>query len=174
MNSHRRLIAAAFVVALSGLSAPALADAGSLLSGYGGPGQGSQVILGSTLLNGGGGSSHGGSGGSSGEAASTGSGAGGSLEASAPSPAARHRQGVARAHRPAAGSTVGAPARAQEKPAIAVLARSAVQESHVGDPVLGISAADLVYILLALAVLVVTAVLTRAIARPSRGNGPAG
>jgi hypothetical protein len=57
-------------------SVPAMALAGSpLLSGYGGPGEGEQAILGSTLLNVPGGGS--GSGGSSGSSGSSGSGASG-------------------------------------------------------------------------------------------------
>ena len=61
----RRIIASA-VICIAGLLAamPAAASAGSLLSGYGGPGEGSQVILGASLVNGprGGGGSPGGGG----------------------------------------------------------------------------------------------------------------
>src|SRR5438876_10100556 len=60
----RGLAAALALLAL----APAAANAGPLLSGYGGPGQGNQAILGSTLLGGPGG-------GSSGAGAGSGSGA---------------------------------------------------------------------------------------------------
>jgi len=44
----RRAVTSAF--ALAALTAPAQASVNPLLSGYGGPGQGSQVILGATLL----------------------------------------------------------------------------------------------------------------------------
>jgi hypothetical protein len=71
-------------------SAPASAIGSSLLSGYGGPGEGSQVILGSTLLGGGatggGGAGTGGSGGAGSTTAEGGSARGGSGSTSA-----RHR-----------------------------------------------------------------------------------
>src|SRR4051812_5612016 len=67
MKSQRRPMLIAALLAAGALAcAPAGADAGSLLSGYGGPGQGSQALLGSALIGGGGGSSSGGSGGGSG------------------------------------------------------------------------------------------------------------
>ena len=54
MRSRRIITSAiACIAALSAAAAmPVAAPAGSLLSGYGGPGQGSQVILGSSLVNG--------------------------------------------------------------------------------------------------------------------------
>jgi hypothetical protein len=62
------------LLAVVSIAAPGVARAGSLLSGYGGPGQGNQEILGSALLNGpsggGGGSGNGGSGGSAGGSSS--------------------------------------------------------------------------------------------------------
>jgi hypothetical protein len=64
MKHHRTIVSTVFTLVLTaGLCAcaPTAALAGGpLLSGYGGPGAGSQAILGSTLLNGGG--SHGGGG----------------------------------------------------------------------------------------------------------------
>ncbi len=64
MISRRRgaaLVTTILAVAVSA-ALPAGAQAGSLLSGYGGPGQGSQAVLGSTLINGPGGGSGGGAG----------------------------------------------------------------------------------------------------------------
>src|SRR5689334_11908571 len=67
MKSQRRLIFVAALMAAGVLAcAPAGAQASWLLSGYGGPGQGSQALLGATLIGAGGGSSSGGSSGGSG------------------------------------------------------------------------------------------------------------
>ena len=65
------------VIAAIALATPAFAAAGSLLSGYGGPGQGSQQLLGSTLIGGAG--SGGGSGASGSGGGSAGTGSGGSF-----------------------------------------------------------------------------------------------
>jgi hypothetical protein len=68
-SMKRSQIIAATTVLMAVLSAlaPGVVQANSLLNGYGGPGQGNQVILGSALLNGSGGGG-GGSGSSAGEA----------------------------------------------------------------------------------------------------------
>ena len=63
MTTHRRIITSVGFVLAAASWLPAVAHANPLLSGYGGPGQGNQAILGATLLNGSGG------GGSSGAAA---------------------------------------------------------------------------------------------------------
>lgn len=67
MKRHTTIVSTLALVAGVGLCVPASAAAGGpLLSGYGGPGAGSQAILGAALLGGGsGGSSRGGSGGGS-------------------------------------------------------------------------------------------------------------
>lgn len=67
MKRHSTIVSTLALVAGFCVGAPATAAAsGPLLSGYGGPGAGSQAILGSALLGGGsGGSSQGGSGGGS-------------------------------------------------------------------------------------------------------------
>ena len=62
MRSRRMITPTIALVALSA-AMPVAASASSLLSGYGGPGQGNQAILGSALLGGG---SSGGSSGSTG------------------------------------------------------------------------------------------------------------
>jgi hypothetical protein len=51
MNRHRTIILIGFVVGVAA-ALPAAAPANSLLSGYGGPGEGNQAVLGSKLLNG--------------------------------------------------------------------------------------------------------------------------
>ena len=52
MRSHRTTIFIGAFCATLAVAAPAPALASSLLSGYGGPGQGNQAILGSALVNG--------------------------------------------------------------------------------------------------------------------------
>ena len=68
MNTHRKIIPIAALAMAFAAVAPASAPASPLLSGYGGPGQGTQAILGSTLLNG---PSGGGGGAATGSGAST-------------------------------------------------------------------------------------------------------
>jgi hypothetical protein len=75
----RKGVVVAPVVVVVALALPALATAGSLLSGYGGPGQGSQQLLGSSVIGGGAGSG----GGSGGAGSGGGSGGGGYGQGSA-------------------------------------------------------------------------------------------
>ena len=72
-------------------AAPSSAWANSLLSGYGGPGEGSQTILGSALLGGGGGSS-GGTSGSTGSSSSGAAAVGGKIT----TPSGSQRSGASR------------------------------------------------------------------------------
>src|SRR6185437_13398965 len=63
MAKHRLTTTFALLaLGLLGAFAPAASASSTLLSGYGGPGQGNQAILGSTLIGGGGGASGGGTG----------------------------------------------------------------------------------------------------------------
>ena len=133
-----------------------VASANPLLSGYGGPGQGSQVVLGGTLLGGGGG-------GSSGEAPSAtplaptgtgssaqthpGSGPSASTGASARPRKVPGKAGTGVASGPAASLPAGYPG------------------ASAGQPPLGISGQDVLYALLVLALLGVTGALTRELAR---------
>jgi hypothetical protein len=123
---------------------PATAHAGPLLSGYGGPGQGNQAILGSALL--------GGSAGGSGT-----SGGGGSGSRAAHSRTATH--GAAGT----LGSSKRADALAGERGASSYPAVEPTASRS--GPALGLSGADLAYILLAAAALALTGALTRRIAR---------
>ncbi len=155
MTRHRAIITAGITALILTLAAPA-AQAGSLLSGYGGPGQGNQAILGATLLGGGAGGSRGGSGGpttSTGTTPPAGSTAS-STSKGAPtgsSGASRKRSG---------GGTAATPSRPHGSRAALPLAREA------GDGrALGLSGADLLYMLLAFAGLVLTAAITRRLAR---------
>jgi hypothetical protein len=167
MTSHcRRIPIVALLTVVSSAALPAAAMAGSLLSGYGGPGQGNQAILGSALLNG---SGSGGRGSGGGAASSTG------LEASYPSAAVKEgstgsvrdrrasKPGAAANRRSSSVSGNGAQGHA---PALAPAALAAATDS---SGTLGLSGADLVYILLALAVLAMIGVLTRQLThRPNR------
>ena len=135
------------------LQAPASAHANPLLSGYGGPGQGSQVLLGSTLLNGP--RSGGGSGGPR----------AGSAAAIAPD-----------SERTSTGSTGnGARGSARPGPPVGTVAGSSyplpgpLAASASTDP-LGLSGTDIAFIGLALCVLVATAVLLSHLARTQRGR----
>ena len=161
--------------------APAVAGANSLLSGYGGPGQGNQAILGAALVGGrsGGGSTGGGSGGggSGGGGSAGGSSAGlaiaeGRASGSDPSEARLRAGGAGHA---AAGTSVAG--RRITGGASNSGARPYPHEAGVGSgvggsraesgssPALGLSGVDVLYILLALGVLILTAVLTRRLAR---------
>lgn len=189
----RRIIASA-VICIAGLLAamPAAASAGSLLSGYGGPGEGSQVILGASLVNGprGGGGSPGGGGSQGGSSrAGGGSTAGGesSTVATTGSPAdrasshgtgghsasSRHaRAGAGGAKQVTAGvngGSAGGAAAHASSPTVA-----SVRPAAEGSDTLGVSGIDLLYILLAVGALVLTAVLTRRIASTSAPAGGSG
>lgn len=168
MRTHRKIIPiVALALALSAL-VPASAPASSILSGYGGPGQGTQAILGSTLLNGpsGGGGSQGGSsvlaatgaGTSSSGAGGTGGGTGAK---------AHPRAGASRPAGQASGSSQGPAPRALSTLAIS-------RASTGGSGVLGLSDTAFLLVLLALGALVFCGLLTRGLAKPSGTRGHAG
>jgi hypothetical protein len=155
MTRHRTPITAALVALTFAAVVPTASHANPLLSGYGGPGQGNQAILGSALLNGGG---SGGSGGSPlaaspSDAESVGggsqpaTGAGGSKRKSGQTSgqAGKGSASSSRAHRPSTAS------------------RTAVV-GDISQP-LGLSGTDLLYLFLAAGALVLTAAITRRMAR---------
>jgi hypothetical protein len=160
MKTRTVTVVAALTLALFSAGA-AVASAGTLLSGYGGPGQGNQAILGSGLLNlppgGGSGGSSGGSSTGAGAATSSGSAGGAgavSTGAGHGSTGARgasgsHSRGSATRSVPAGGVSTGG------------ASPLAAQTASVSVPTLGLSGADLLYILLTLAALAMTARLTR-------------
>ncbi len=169
-RSIRATVALTLLLLLASAVGPLAAGANSLLSGYGGPGQGNQAILGAALVGGrSGGSTGGGSGnaGSGGEPSlSLGSGAheagksdsspararagGGGRAAGASVTARRHSNGTS------AGGSSPYPDR---------LRAGAAPAGSGSSSALGLSGADALYILLALGVLILTAVLTRRLAR---------
>jgi hypothetical protein len=165
------ILSTACAALLGAALTPALASAGSLLSGYGGPGQGSQAILGSTLLNGprGGGSS----GPSAGEA----------------TPAAVSEPAAARAAASPAPTTIAPSSKATSRraagagggkreghraPAGAAQAASPayIVSRHADQPLLGISGGDLLAMIVAAGVLVFVGGLTRRAARSGAQRRP--
>jgi hypothetical protein len=155
----------ALLLALSA-ALPASAPASSLLSGYGGPGQGNQAILGSGLVNGP-------SGGGGGPAA-------GASEAAGTSGAATNSvsRGGAGSGRHGHGSSAGSrSAGAQAGPnSAAFQAYTTAVSSHrsADSGVLGLSSADLLFVLLALAALLSAGLLTRGLARSTGPRRHAG
>ncbi|MGD1058795.1 MAG: hypothetical protein ABR992_15430 [Solirubrobacteraceae bacterium] len=176
-GTRRTIIKLTLIVLVVAVLTPAAASAGSLLSGYGGPGEGNQAILGSALLNGP--SSKGGSGGSGGAAGAGRSGSYGSLIASADEGRAAnssHGSGGSTRSSSARSSKSGSKQRqvkaGAEKasnsasPPYTQTNRPSTQASSGGSSQpLGLSGADLLYILLALVVLALTGVLTRGLVR---------
>jgi hypothetical protein len=162
MTRHRTIILiVGSLVAFAGISSDA-ALASSLLSGYGGPGQGSQALLGSALLNG-----SGGGGGSAGAAAPPASST--PVTPEAPSRTAQGRSG--RSHKHAgAGSTGshGAVANSQPSAATRISDIYTAAERGASAPstgLLGLSGADFLLIVLALLALGFMGVLTRRLTR---------
>jgi hypothetical protein len=173
-------VSLSLAVALATLPAGALA--GSLLSGYGGPGGGAQAILGSTLVNGSGGGSNGGGsgggvsgGGAAPAAVGTSSYGQGKVGGSAQARAAAHRAagaarstgGVQGRHGAARssssnGASAGAPSTYTYSDSSRTAATLAAAEE--GGP-LGLSGTDLLLIALAIGALVFTTGLTRRLAR---------
>ncbi len=157
---------------------PSVAVAGSLLGGYGGPGEGNQAILGSALLKGGGGSGGGPAGPT--DSSATGSSPTGSSAATevrggvgSAAPTVSRAQGSAAAG--GASSTAGEPSPRPKAERTTGGGRGAAHrgQSHglpprptrEGSGYLGLSGEDFLYILLALAVLACTGVLTRRLSR---------
>jgi hypothetical protein len=160
---------ATLIVAGAWAAAPAAVAGGPLLSGYGGPGEGNQAILGSTLL-GGARSGEGGSGGPGGPSG----GAEGIAAAPASGSSAAGRSsrdaGGADGHGGRGASSGGRPA-GDGSGAASVGARSgpAASLTDTGDAqTLGLSSGDVLYIIVALGALAATGALTGRLARHPR------
>lgn len=154
------------------LVTPASACASPLLSGYGGPGQGSQALLGSTLLGGGRGGS--GSGGSSGTAGSTAQAPIAAASSGENSASLAGSSGRARAR---AGADRGARSnnRAFEGPIAGrsrLLPVSLARSADIGS--LGLSAMDLALVAVAIAVMAATGLLMGRMSRRAQLGGPGG
>ncbi|HUA75946.1 MAG TPA: hypothetical protein VL988_14425 [Solirubrobacteraceae bacterium] len=174
--------------------APAVAQAGSLLSGYGGPGEGNQAVLGSAVIGG----SHGGSGGS-GSSGSSGSASGGGSETSSGSSsgassgsgedrgAGGARQGGGKsgsagggaakgsngaAHGGVSSGAGGASGSGTQQFASFYPAASAEKVPSGGQGVvLGLTGGDILLIVLAAVVLIAIGLLTRRLDRPTGQAG---
>jgi hypothetical protein len=179
MRTHSRITTGvvSFCASLAvALAAPLAAQAGPLLSGYGGPGQGNQAILGSTLIGGSGGGSGGGSTGSGGgpEAAvspSATSGAGAVGAGPGATRAGGPRRTSDRSALRASGAGSGA-TRAQQPLGGELGERSYRGVETAGDSsALGLSGADVAYIVLAAAALAFTGLFTRRLAGTRAAKG---
>jgi hypothetical protein len=168
MNRHRKIIFSAGLLVAIVVATPVTAHASPLLSGYGGPGQGSQMILGSSLLNGpggGGGRAAAAGGGEASTAATQGApGLAASSTSSSSVSVVHAAHGAALGRRSSSGG-------ARAGSSADALGSSPALARQAAPPALGVSQNDLLYILLALGVLVLAGVLTRRFAYP--GSGPA-
>jgi hypothetical protein len=174
MTSHRTTLLTLASLTVMSFATPSSAFAGSLLSGYGGPGEGNQAILGSALLGGAGGDS-GSSGGSSGSTGSSLSGAAGvgaqAGQSSAAPTGSNERGSTARGQggRSARGAGEASGDAANAYPASSVGETSRLATG--GLETLGLSGEDLLYMLLTLGALAFVGVLTR---RLTQTTGPEG
>lgn len=150
-------------------AAPAAAAGGPLLSGYGGPGEGNQAILGSTLL-GGAGPGEGGSAGPGGLAGGAEGIAAALASGSSAKPEGSRRGAGADGHGGSGASSEGRPAN-DGSGAAGAGAKSgpAVSLTDAGDAqTLGLSSGDVLYIFVALGALAATGALTGRLARHPR------
>lgn len=185
------LLAAVLVFAIAGSPGAALAN--SLLSGYGGPGEGSEAILGTTLVNGpSGGAGAGPSGGAGAAAAGTGASPVPGTAMSGTAGSGRGSSGALRDERTglsSSGSTSagGAGGRAGRRNGAgsgasatragspgAALAAQAADRGAVESEALGLTAQDLLYVLLVLAALAAVWALTVRLARIGAGEAFSG
>jgi hypothetical protein len=182
MRSRRtiKLTTACLLTLCLSAALPVAATAGSLLSGYGGPGQGSQEIIGAALVNGGshgGGSRGGGSGGGSSSAA-------GPVAAATSDTPTGTTSGAAASLRPRAGKhaakanptprvkgEAGSVSAGGSKAHPALSPSAAVHAAPGGGGTLGLSGANLLYMALVLGALVFTGLLTRRLVGGARRVG---
>jgi hypothetical protein len=164
MDRHRIIRTAALAaIALCVQVVPASASS-TLLSGYGGPGQGNQAILGSTLV-GGGGSGGAGTGGGGQTAAAP-----SSIALPSGSGGAAGTPGAGRASHPAKGA--GRATRTSGSAQPAYTPATASSDRSGGGRTLGLTGGDVAYIVLAFGLLALTAVLTSRLAGRAWGTGP--
>jgi hypothetical protein len=168
MKLARNIDRGVLVVATVALALPALARANPLLSGYGGPGQGSQALLGATLTGprGGGGAS------SSGEATPA-----SAIEAPAASTAAAQTQGTPSGTKHASTRnrrsqhSSSAPAGAGSSGASGPTQTGLVPARSVHADTAGLSSGDLALILLGIGVVAATGILMARLARGQEREG---
>jgi hypothetical protein len=165
VRRRKTILISGIIVALSSGSVPAGASASSLLSGYGGPGEGNQAILGSTLL---GGPSGGSGGGPTAGAPAVSAEAAGRTGAADSNRVGSHGPSASRKHRQKA---VPGRSASTSRASSRLLTGEVPTTDIVGSQAFGISESDLLYIFIAVAALVVTAGLTRQLARQPRRGG---
>jgi hypothetical protein len=168
MTNHRKIISAASLLVTLAI-APTAAVAGPLLSGYGGPGQGSQAILGSALLNGGKGG--GGSAGPSSAASAAGNASAGQpVEAGAPASSSSTPRTSAKPvrHKPPASSSAQTPAGTSKDASGPYIVTSRASD----QPFLALSEGDVLGAIAVLAALVLTGFVTWQLARRDAKTGP--
>ena len=186
MRSHRTIISIGGIAVALAVALPTPALAKSLLSGYGAPGEGNQAILGSALLNGprGGGGSGGGSANPSGSSSATGAGGASSSNAPGEATSGESARRAARAARKGRSETGGGSTRHSARKAGQKAGRRAQPQApaRAGDfyPVservvagahsgaLGLSGAEVIYMVLVVGVLVFMGVTTRRLSRMTR------
>ena len=176
MTSHRTTLSILILLAFLLAAIPSSALANPLLSGYGGPGEGSQAILGSALLGGGAGTGGGPGGGPSGPTGSSLTGA----PAGRGSTTSTGSRGPGSTAREAGRSPTGGPSRPRGKAGKASAGASGAypassreetsQLAPASSETLGLSGADLLYILLALGALACTGLFTRRLTRMPPGR----
>lgn len=170
MKLARNIDRGVLVVATVALALPALARANPLLSGYGGPGQGSQALLGATLT----GPRGAGGGGGSGDEATSAS----AIEAPAARIGASQTQGTpsgskhasTRARRSQRGHG-SAPAGAGSSGASGPVQTGLVPARGVHADTAGVSSGDLALILLGIGVVAATGILMARLARGEKREG---
>jgi len=169
MKPQRMIAQFTATAALLALGAPAAASAeagGTLLSGYGGPGQGSQAIIGSGFVNGPG--AGGGTSGGSGTSAATA--AGSSAAAGATRAGASGARGGSPAHPTAPAGTHVSGGGIQ--PAVSGVSPARGPLTETGSQSLVLPGGDVLDILLGLVVLALTGIATVLLARRGTGTGP--
>ena len=166
---HRVLATIATLVVSAWAAGPAYATGGPLLSGYGGPGEGAQAILGSTLIGGSGENPGSGSSGGGASVEQQGVGALSGPAAGAGVPARGKHSSVRGTRGGHAGHVVGPGARRVQTPQRGSAQPErfglAAAQGDAGSQPLGISGEDFIYMLAALALLAFIGVLTRSLAR---------
>jgi len=198
MKSQRTIIFISGLMLALAVAWPAPTLASSLLSGYGGPGQGNQAILGSALVNGsrgGGGAGGGGAGGSGGSSAASSGSEGsaasedgssssgsstqgtGSGTTSTSSGASASGSGASGSHSGSGSRSAGAGRSGAGTAAAATASFYPASERIAAGQdagTLGLSGADLLYILLAIGTLLFTGVLTTRLGRSSAAGRASG
>ncbi len=162
INRRATTATASLVLLVFSSTAVASAEVGPILSGYGGPGSGSQVILGATLIGGSGGQSSGGAGGG-GSISAPASGATGKARSAQPSSGGAPGGGTRRSavpsghsQSPVSKAPTTAPGRSAET----------LAGSSTGAQAVGLIGGNKLLLLVVLVGLLLTGLLTRGVSRP--------